>query len=749
MRRNLLLMLLLIPAMLIPSRPAVAVEVSPPGWTSRLVLTYASSARGSLPAGVRTIRADGQRVIVDLGRLAVRSDLENLRTSSIIAVEPDIRVSAASAPSDPGFPSQWDMSDAGAGAADYSVHAPGAWEITTGSSALTIAVLDTGITTHSEFSGRIVAGYDFVSNSYQANDGSGRDGNPSDPGDWVTSAEATKNGGPFFGCKIEASSWHGTHVAGTIGATGNNAAGIAGLNWESNIQPVRVLGKCGGVLSDTADAIRWAAGGSVSGVTVNATPARIINISLGGSGSCPSYMQDAINDARSLGSIVVVAAGNDNKDVSRATPANCSGVISVAATGRNGKRASYSNYGSLIDIAAPGGNSRIDPGILSTLNSGAQGPSAESYASYQGTSMATPHVAGVLSLLLSLNNALTESQIRALLSSTSTPFPTDSGSNPCTTTNMCGAGIINATALLAAGEGPSEQTIDFPSIAARNLGDPPFAPGASSTSGLAVTYAVSPSSVCTTNGTLVTLRSTGSCLVTASQGGSAAFLPAVPVSQSFTILASARPSISVSASVSSSPIVGTPLTFTPGVWSGVPLPAVSFQWVLCTKSSRAVNPAASSSLPSGCQLIGGATELTYTPVQSDAGKYLRVQETAVNAAATLTAYTATTSEVGSAPWSISPPSVSGTTQVRKSLSAKSGTFGGSKSIKYAYAWYTCTAPVAWSPTPPAGCTEISGATSSKYTLTIAAIGSFMVVRVTATNGYGSVVLFSASSAVVR
>ena len=743
-----LLSLLLIPVMLIPAAPTAAVQVSPPGWTSRLVVTYASPLRGDLPAGVQEVRADGRRVVVDLGRRATRADLLRFRDPLIVAVEPDIRMKAAITPSDPSFPSQWDISDSGAGAADYSVRAPGAWEITTGSSDIVVAVLDTGITSHSEFTGRTVAGYDFVSYAQDANDGNGRDSDPSDPGDWITSSEAASE--YFSGCDVSNSSWHGTHVAGTIGAAGNNASGIAGLNWTSKIQPIRVLGKCGGYNSDIQDAIRWAAGGTVTDVPMNATPARIISLSLGGFGACSTDMQGAIDEARSLGALVVVAAGNESENAAFFSPANCSGVITVAATGRNGKRAYYSNYGSTIEIAAPGGNSISDSKIYSTLNSGTKSPSTQSYGAYQGTSMATPHVAGVLSLLLSVDPTLDESDVLALLASTSTPFPSDGSANSCSTAGMCGPGIINATALItAAAPERAGQTINFPSIGARYVGDSPFVPGASSTSGLAVSYAASPSTICATNGELLTLKKAGSCLVTASQLGSAEFLPATPVSQSFTILSPARPSNSVSASLSGSPMVGTELTFTPGAWSGAPLPAVNSQWVLCTKSSKAVKPTTSSNLPSGCQLIGGATELTYTPVQSDAGKYLRVKETAVNAAASMTAYTATTAEVGSEPWSISPPPLSGNPKVGNSLSVKTGAFGGSKTIRYTYAWYACTTPVAWSSTLSAGCTEISGATASKYKLTSAALGKYMVARVTATNGYGSAVLFSASSTVVQ
>ena len=745
-----LLSLLLVPAMLMPAAPITAAEVSPPGWTSRLVITYAAALRGDLPAGVQAVRADGRRVVVDLGRRATRADLLRFRDPSIIAVEPDIRMQAAITPSDPSFTSQWDMSDAGAGAADYSVRAPAAWEITTGSSDLVVAVLDTGITSHSEFSGRLVAGYDFVSYALDGNDGNGRDSDPSDPGDWITSGEAS--GGYFAGCAVDSSSWHGTHVAGTIGATGNNASGIAGLNWGSKIQPIRVLGKCGGYDSDIADAIRWAAGGTVSGVAANATPARIISLSLGGGGSCSSGMQSAINDARSRGALVVIAAGNENSNAASFSPANCDGVITVAATGRNGKRAYYSNYGSTVEIAAPGGSMGSDSGIYSTLNSGLQGPSTESYGAYQGTSMAAPHVAGVLSLLLSVDPSLTESEVLELLSSTSTAFPSDGTSNSCSTVGNCGVGIINATALVtAAAPAQVAQTIEFPSQPERYVGESAFDPGATASSGLPVTYTVASRSICTTNGSLITIRKVGTCQITASQAGSASFFPATPVSGNLTIVRPVRAGITSDPTISASPVVGTPLFKSAGSWRGTPTPTVSTTWVLCSKSGSAAT-STSARPPTGCTVIAGAVEASYTPVIADAGMYLRVAETATNSVGSVTRYSATTSAVPlppSPPTSVTLPTVPSSIRAGGSLTAKAGTFAGSAPMTYTYGWYTCTSAVDSSTSLAAGCSEVVGQTTLRLRTTTAHRGLFIVFRVTATNGLGALSVFSASSGAVR
>src|SRR5690606_31257016 len=150
-----------------------------------------------------------------------------------------------------------------------------------------VAVLDTGITRHGDLDANVLPGYDFISDAGKANDGDGRDNDPSDPGDWVTLNQCPG------GNRAENSSWHGTHVAGTIAAVTNNAKGVAGTAFGARILPVRVLGTCGGYDSDIADAIVWAAGGSVSGVPTNANPAEVINLSLGGGGACGRTSQNA------------------------------------------------------------------------------------------------------------------------------------------------------------------------------------------------------------------------------------------------------------------------------------------------------------------------------------------------------------------------------------------------------------------------------------------------------------------------
>ncbi len=362
------------------------------------------------------------------------SEKEVQEIANRIALLPEVELAKADiifkhqlTPNDTRYGEQWHYFAPVAG--NYGANLPPAWDITTGAASVVVAVLDTGIRPHVDLAGRTVAGYDFIADVPTANDGNGRDADPSDPGDR---------------CGGGSSSWHGTHVAGTIGAKSNNALGVAGINWVSKIQPVRVLGVCGGFFSDIIDAIRWSAGLSVPGVPANATPADVMNMSLGGGGSCDPLLQSAINDAVGAGTVVVVAGGNSNSDAASFQPASCNGVITVASTGRTGNRAPYSNFGSTIEISAPGGDtsSATANGVLSTLNTGTTVPAADSYAFYQGTSMATPHVAGIVSLMFSVKPTLTPAEVLSILQATVTAFPAGS---TCTTA-LCGPGIVNAAA---------------------------------------------------------------------------------------------------------------------------------------------------------------------------------------------------------------------------------------------------------------------------------------------------------------
>ena len=377
----------------------------------------------ALSNGAKVFKLDRRHNLAEVRSLATEM---MLRDAAIEYAEPDRIMTHSATPADPRFTDQWHYYDAVGG-----LRLPTAWDISTGAGVV-VAVIDTGYRPHADLAGQILPGYDFISTAAIGNDGNGRDSDASDPGDGIT-AGACGGGQPF---SDQPSSWHGTHVAGTVAARTNNGAGVAGVAYNAKIVPVRVLGKCGGYTSDIADAITWASGGTVSGVPANPNKARVLNLSLGGGGACSATMQNAINGARARGAVVVAAAGNSAMNVSNASPANCTGVIAVAATGRTGGRARYSNFGALVAVAAPGGDGAS--GVLSTLNSGRSGPLADTYAVYQGTSMAAPHVAGVAALMLAANPNLTPDVIAAQLKSTARAFPAS-----CT---GCGAGIVNARA---------------------------------------------------------------------------------------------------------------------------------------------------------------------------------------------------------------------------------------------------------------------------------------------------------------
>ncbi|MBU6316567.1 MAG: fibronectin type III domain-containing protein, partial [Acidobacteria bacterium] len=331
----------------------------------------------------------------------------------------------------------------------YGIDAPSAWAVTRGSPSTVVAVLDTGSTVHPDLDGTTVPGYDMIVDPAVAADGNGRDADPSDAGDAY--------GG-------SGSSWHGTHVAGTINAIVNNGIGVVGIAPDVKVQHVRVLGAGGGYTSDILAGITWASGGSVSGVPANPTPAKVINMSLGGYGSCGPDWQATIDAAVARGTTIVVAAGNSNADASGFSPASCAKVVTVAAIGSNGKRASFSNYGSTVEVAAPG------VGIWSTLNTGSTTPGSPTYASYSGTSMATPHVVGVVALMVSREPGLTPAQVTTRLTTASmlTPFP--GGACDPNASMTCGAGILNAGRLLGASSSPAATVPAAPTAVAGTPG---------------------------------------------------------------------------------------------------------------------------------------------------------------------------------------------------------------------------------------------------------------------------------------
>lgn len=407
------------------------------GMNLSMVRTLATGGH-LIEAGEKLSQAKAQDLMVAFGRSA-----------NVSYIEPDARMTIKLTPNDSFYNTQWHYFEATGG-----LNLPAAWDRVNGSGVV-VAVLDTGITNHSDLNSNIIGGYDFISDASTARDGNGRDSNPADQGDWFAANEC---GVPF----ANNSSWHGTHVTGTVAAVTNNNSGVAGVAYGAKVVPVRVLGRCGGSTSDIAEAIIWASGGSVAGVPANPNPAKVINMSLGGGGACGSTFQNAINSAVGRGTTVVVAAGNDNTNVSNASPANCNNVIAVAALDRQGNRASYSNFGAGIDITAPGGETATQSnGVRSTLNSGTTTPGSATYAYYQGTSMAAPHIAGLVALMLDADGSMTPAQIESALKANARPIP-----GSCS--GGCGAGVANAaatiTAILGGGGtgGPTQLTSGVP-----------------------------------------------------------------------------------------------------------------------------------------------------------------------------------------------------------------------------------------------------------------------------------------------
>jgi serine protease len=382
---------------------------------------------------------------------------------------------------------QWYLRPPAAGVRS-AIDAESAWRLSTGSPGVVVAVVDTGVRfEHPDLlavdaGGHLLPGYDMIADVDVANDGDGRDADASDPGDWVTADEVATIGGRFDACDAEDSSWHGTKVAGLIGALTDNGIGMASVARDVRILPVRALGKCGGFDSDIIAGMRWAAGLAVPGVPANPTPASIINLSLGGDGTCHAAYQQAVADITAAGVAIVAAAGN-SAGHQVGVPGRCAGVIAVGALRHIGTKVGFSDLGPEVAISAPGGNCvNTTAGapclypILTATTSGATAPGTPTWSDgvhpSLGTSFATPLVSGTLALMRAVRPSLTVAQATQLLKATSRPFPT-AGSEPATTqckvpqydatgapidqlecyctTATCGAGMLDTgSAVLAA-----------------------------------------------------------------------------------------------------------------------------------------------------------------------------------------------------------------------------------------------------------------------------------------------------------
>jgi serine protease len=430
----------------------------------------------------REISAELLATRVATGDLDAHEILRRMRADPEVEyVVPDVRrYPHATSPNDALFAGQWYLQ----ASQPSAVNAIGAWDTEVGTGGVVVAVLDTGVLYdhpdlgRADAGGKLLPGHDFVTDAAKGNDGNGRDADPSDPGDWVNDADKT---GTLANCEVSGSSWHGTRVAGVIGALSNNASGVAGLSWNSLILPVRVLGKCGGTDSDILAGMRWAAGLPVPGIPTNPTPARVLNLSLGSSGPCQASYRDVIAELTARKVLVVISAGNEGTVVS--SPGNCAGVAAIAAIRHAGSKVGFSSLGPEVALAAPGGNCvNLNGGpclfsLDTTSNSGTTQPAAHIFTdqvnSNLGTSFSAPIVSGIAALMLARNHNLSTAQLLARLREGARPFPTTVADAPdiescrvplnaedfqleqcLCTTSTCGAGMASAANSVAAADRP-------------------------------------------------------------------------------------------------------------------------------------------------------------------------------------------------------------------------------------------------------------------------------------------------------
>jgi serine protease len=463
--------------------------------------------------GYRSITADVHvlHVASPAAGTSVAETLARLRADPHVQyAELDQRRFIHTVPNDTLYPQQWYLMPSSA-TTPAALDAQTAWSTTTGPQGLVIADIDTGVRFDhpdllavSQPGGRLLPGYCFISDAFTANNTSCPGTDASDPGDWVSSADLNQTACKSAGVtQTSVSSWHGTRVAGMLGAIANNMLGIAGITWNTQILPVRALGVCGGSDSDILSGMLWAAGVAVSGVPSNPHPAKIINLSLGATGPCPASWQDTINQLTALGVLIIVSAGNEGGEVD--APGNCTGVAAVAGLRHAGTKVGFSNVGPDVAVGAPAGNC-VNTGanqpclysLITTTNLGSQGPDANDYTgeyycdgspsspgnancvitgtqyrSYNlGTSFAAPQVAGIGALMLAVNTRLNSCQLIARLKEGALPYPqtsvgattqppmchvpanaTDLQQAECICTRdgqTCGAGMANASGALTA-----------------------------------------------------------------------------------------------------------------------------------------------------------------------------------------------------------------------------------------------------------------------------------------------------------
>lgn len=448
---------------------ASAFAAMPLDSTNRLVVKFKPTSESTAPKAVFKAQLAGKPIstmkfirkthsgsaVYDIGQTVTLTQAQDIARRlaadpNVESVTPDFRVKAKVVPPAGGFvpqdpyygSNQWSLKSAVESMG--GMNAPALWQRTLGAGAK-VAVLDTGTTPHPELAGRIIAGYDFVSDLDVAGDANGRDADPTDPGDFCT----------VDGVLESASSWHGTLVAGVIAAA-TDTTGITGVAPQASIVDVRVLGRCGGWATDLADGIAWAGGVPVAGAPVNPHGPMVINMSLGSAPgqACPAFMQTAIDQALARGAIIVAATGNDGvNDV--ATPANCAGVISVSAHTGNGDLASYANYTTEVTVSGPAGGDckSVTTGCqpYPSVSLGVRGSTVfESFRTpvyFAGTSSATPFVAATVAMMRELEPTITAADAKTWLKNTSRPFP---AGTYCYGNTNCGFGMLDAEKLLQA-----------------------------------------------------------------------------------------------------------------------------------------------------------------------------------------------------------------------------------------------------------------------------------------------------------
>ncbi|HEV7574637.1 MAG TPA: S8 family serine peptidase, partial [Caldimonas sp.] len=505
--------------------PLAQTAAAAPNATARVIVKFRADSpllrkQALSVAGQTTMQAaalglrigvalDAGRALSDRSHVVIGHGLGSKQLAARIAAEADVEYAFADerkhiveVPNDPLYPTgpavtatnggpavgQWYLKPPGAAGdaantAPAAINAQQAWDITKGSATIVVADLDTGLRfDHTDLQGgNVLPGYDMVSADSAgtfttANDNDGRDGDASDPGDFVTAGEAGT-----LGCAQTNSSWHGTQTLGLIGAATGNGVGMASVTHGGvKVMPVRVLGKCGGFDSDIQAGMLWAAGIAVPGTPANPTPARVLNMSLGGVAACGSYAS-IVSQVNAAGAVVVVSAGNGGTSTV-SSPANCPGAIGVAGLRHAGDMVGYSDAGPQISIAAPAGNCVTTQSgvaclypILTTTNTGATTPVpgvpgaayTDSFNPSIGTSFSAPLVSGTVALMLSAQPTLTPAQVKAKLQASARPFPTTGGvadapvcparspiSSGCyCTTSTCGAGMLDARAAVQAVSG--------------------------------------------------------------------------------------------------------------------------------------------------------------------------------------------------------------------------------------------------------------------------------------------------------